>query len=78
MPTWQGEEFLERALAHFAELGLEPVQMVLLLMSVVVSVLTVVPGRAKPLQGGLHMVLLAGVIETRVQQRLVERLDHVQ
>ena len=43
-------------------LGLEPVQMVLLLMSVVVSILTVVPGRAKPLQGGLHMVLLAAFV----------------
>jgi Ca2+:H+ antiporter len=43
-------------------LGLEPTQMVLLLMSVVVSVLTVVPGRAKPLQGGVHMVLLAAFV----------------
>ncbi|MBS46138.1 MAG: ionic transporter y4hA [Nocardioides sp.] len=40
-------------------LGLEPLQMVLLLISVVVSVLTVVPGRAKPLAGALHLVLLA-------------------
>ncbi len=44
------------------ELGLEPVQMVLLAVSVVVGVLTVVPGRAKPLQGGLHLVLLAAFV----------------
>jgi len=43
-------------------LGLEPMQMVLLLVSVVVSVLTVVPGRAKPLQGGVHLVLLAAFV----------------
>ena len=36
--------------------------MVLLLMSVVVGVLTVVPGRAKPLQGGVHLVLLAAFV----------------
>ncbi len=44
------------------ELGLEPVQMVLLAVSVVVAVLTVVPGRAKPLQGGVHLVLLAAFV----------------
>jgi Ca2+:H+ antiporter len=49
------------------ELGLEPMQMVLLLMSVVVSVLTVVPGRAKPLQGGVHMVLLAAFVFLTIQ-----------
>ena len=43
-------------------LGLEPMQIVLLLISVVVSVLTVVPGRAKPLQGGVHLVLLAAFL----------------
>jgi Ca2+:H+ antiporter len=41
------------------ELGLEPMQMVLLAITAVVSVLTVVPGRAKPLHGGVHLVLLA-------------------
>ena len=35
--------------------------MVLLLLTVIVGVLTVVPGRAKPLQGGVHLVLLAVV-----------------
>ena len=43
-------------------LGLEPLQIVLLFISVVVSILTVVPGRAKPLQGGVHLVLLAAFI----------------
>jgi len=40
-------------------LGLDNLQIVLLAVTVVVSVLTVVPGRAKPLQGGVHLVLLA-------------------
>ncbi len=44
------------------DLGLEPVQMVLLAITVVVSVLTVVPGRAKPLAGGVHLVLFAAFI----------------
>ena len=40
-------------------LGLDSTQIVLLSTSVVVGILTVVPGRAKPLAGGLHLVLLA-------------------
>lgn len=43
-------------------LGLEPVHMVLLAVSVIVSVLTVVPGRATRLQGGVHLVLLAAYL----------------
>ena len=43
-------------------LGLEPMQIVLLLISVSSAVLTVVPGRAKPLQGGVHLVLLAAFV----------------
>jgi Ca2+:H+ antiporter len=43
-------------------LGLEPTQMVLLAISVVVATLTVVPGRAKSLHGGLHLVLLAAFL----------------
>jgi Ca2+:H+ antiporter len=43
-------------------LGLGPTQMVLLGLTVVVSVLTVVPGRATRLQGGVHLVLLAAFI----------------
>ena len=49
------------------DLGLEPTQMVLLAMSVIVSVLTVVPGRAKSLQGGLHLTLLAAFLFVSVQ-----------
>ncbi len=41
------------------ELGLQTTQLVLLSLSAIVAVLTVVPGRSKPLQGGLHLVLLA-------------------
>jgi Ca2+:H+ antiporter len=40
-------------------LGLQNTQIVLLVLSSIVGVLTVVPGRSKPLQGGLHLVLLA-------------------
>lgn len=43
-------------------LGLEPTQMVLLLVSVIVAVLTVVPGRSKTLQGFVHLVLLAAFV----------------
>ena len=43
-------------------LGLGPTQMVLLALTVVVSVLTVVPGRATRLQGGVHLVLLAAFV----------------
>jgi Ca2+:H+ antiporter len=40
-------------------LGLGPTQLVLFALTVVVSVLTVVPGRATRLQGEVHLVLLA-------------------
>jgi Ca2+:H+ antiporter len=43
-------------------LGLGATQMVLLALTVVVSVLTVVPGRATRLQGGVHLVLLASFL----------------
>lgn len=43
-------------------LGLEPLQLVLLFLSTVVGVLTVVPGRAKPLNGIVHLVLFAAFI----------------
>jgi Ca2+:H+ antiporter len=43
-------------------LGLGPTQLVLLALTVVVSVLTVVPGRATRLQGGVHLVLLAAFV----------------
>jgi Ca2+:H+ antiporter len=52
--------------SHWVEgqlvLGLEPTQVVLLAITVVVSTLTVVPGRAKTLHGGLHLVLLAAFL----------------
>jgi len=43
-------------------LGLGSTQMVLLALTAIVSVLTVVPGRATRLQGGIHLVLLAAFI----------------
>lgn len=42
--------------------GLGSTQMVLLALTIVVSVLTVVPGRATRLQGGVHLVLLAAFL----------------
>jgi Ca2+:H+ antiporter len=44
------------------ELGLGATQMVLLALTVVVGVLTVVPGRATRLQGVVHLVLLAAFL----------------
>jgi Ca2+:H+ antiporter len=43
-------------------LGLGPTQLVLLALTVVVSVLTVVPGRATRLQASVHLVLLAAFV----------------
>lgn len=43
-------------------LGLEPMQIVLLTLSVLVSILTLAQGRAVPLQGFLHLVVLATFI----------------
>src|SRR6185437_12507293 len=43
-------------------LGLGGMQLVLLLVTVVISVLTVVPGRATRLQGELHLVLLTAYV----------------
>ena len=44
------------------ELGLGTTEMVLLLLSAIVGVLTVVPGRAKPLAGGIHLAILAAFV----------------
>jgi Ca2+:H+ antiporter len=44
------------------ELGLDQLQTVLLLLTAAVAILTVVPGRAKPLQGGVHLVLLVSFL----------------
>ncbi len=43
-------------------LGLDAVQMVLLAVTVVASMLTVVPGRATRLQATVHLVLLAAFV----------------
>ncbi|MFD3538146.1 calcium:proton antiporter [Streptomyces sp. NPDC058662] len=43
-------------------LGLGPVHMVLLALTVVINALTIAPGRATLLQGGVHLVLFAGFI----------------
>ncbi|WP_069770145.1 calcium:proton antiporter [Streptomyces sp. LUP30] len=47
-------------------LGLGSTYTVLLALTVVVSSLTVVPGRATPLQGGVHLVLFAAYLELAV------------
>jgi len=43
-------------------LGLGAIQLVLLALTVVISMLTVVPGRATRLQGEVHLVLLAAYV----------------
>jgi Ca2+:H+ antiporter len=48
-------------------LGLGETQIVLLMLSVLVGVLTVVPGRAKPLNGGLHLAILAAYVFLSIQ-----------
>ncbi|NJP49491.1 ionic transporter y4hA [Streptomyces sp. SBST2-5] len=47
-------------------LGLGNTHMVLLALTVVVGALTIVPGRATPLQGGVHLVLLAAYLELAI------------
>ncbi|MEU2896770.1 calcium:proton antiporter [Streptomyces sp. NPDC001273] len=47
-------------------LGLGDTHLVLLALTMVVGALTVVPGRATPLQGGVHLVLLAAYLELAV------------
>lgn len=49
------------------ELGLEPTQMILLAITVVVTAFTVVQGRAYALQGFVHLVLLAAFLFLSVQ-----------
>jgi len=49
------------------ELGLDPTHIVLLALTAVVSVLTVVPGRATRLQGGVHLVVLAAFLVLTLQ-----------
>ncbi|QTD97832.1 calcium:proton antiporter [Streptomyces cyanogenus] len=47
-------------------LGLGSTHMLLLALTVVVGSLTVVPGRATPLQGGVHLVLFAAYLELAI------------
>ncbi|MGW4605541.1 calcium:proton antiporter [Streptomyces sp. NPDC004532] len=47
-------------------LGLGSVHMVLLALTVVLGSLTVVPGRATPLQGGVHLVVFAAYLELAI------------
>ncbi|MEU7580632.1 ionic transporter y4hA [Streptomyces sp. NPDC041068] len=47
-------------------LGLSSTHMVLLVLTVIVGTLTVVPGRATPLQGGVHLVLFAAYLELAI------------
>jgi Ca2+:H+ antiporter len=49
------------------ELGLEPTQMILLALTVVVTAFTVVQGRAYALQGIVHLVLLAAFLFLSIQ-----------
>jgi Ca2+:H+ antiporter len=48
-------------------LGLDSTHMVLLALTALISVLTVVPGRATRLQGGVHLVVLAAYLVLSVQ-----------
>lgn len=43
-------------------LGLEPTQMVLLALTIIVGALTVAPGRATRLQGTIHLIIFAAFI----------------
>ncbi|MFE1443899.1 calcium:proton antiporter [Streptomyces sp. NPDC058739] len=47
-------------------LGLSAIHMVLLTLTIVVGSLTVVPGRATPLQGGVHLVIFAAYLELAI------------
>ncbi|WP_447036718.1 calcium:proton antiporter [Streptomyces sp. DSM 118878] len=47
-------------------LGLSATHMILLVLTVIVGTLTVVPGRATPLQGGVHLVLFAAYLELAI------------
>ncbi len=49
------------------DLGLDRQHIVLLALTAVVSVLTVVPGRATRLQGGVHLMVLASYLVLSVR-----------
>jgi Ca2+:H+ antiporter len=44
------------------QLGLEPVGIVLLALTIALSSLTVIPGRATLVQGGVHLAVFAGFL----------------
>ena len=44
------------------ELGLDPNQIVLLAITMIVGALTVLPGRATVMEGGVHLVLFAAFL----------------
>ena len=48
-------------------LGLDPTHIVLLALTALISVLTVVPGRATRMQGGVHLVVMAAFLVLSVQ-----------
>ncbi len=48
-------------------LGLDATHIVLLTLTAIVSVLTIVPGRATRLQGGVHLVILAAFLVLTIQ-----------
>ena len=50
------------AACNRVQVSLNQLQIVLLMLTVAVSILTVVPGRAKSLQGGVHLVLFAAFL----------------
>jgi Ca2+:H+ antiporter len=43
-------------------LGLDPLQITLLILTLIVSTLTILPGRSTRLQGVLHLILLASFV----------------
>ncbi|OIV35803.1 ionic transporter y4hA [Mangrovactinospora gilvigrisea] len=47
-------------------LGLGPTHMVLLALTVIVGTLTIIPGRSTPLQGAVHLAILAAYLELSV------------
>jgi Ca2+:H+ antiporter len=49
-------------LPYGLELGLNSVQITLFVLSALVAVLTVMPGRAKTLQGWVHLAILAAFL----------------
>ena len=47
-------------------LGLDPTHVVLLALTIGIGTLSIIPGRATPLQGGIHPVVLGAYLELAV------------